>query len=111
MPWISDSTADGWPPDAAHRCATGGLGALPGTLGDDPPSSSQRAVAPRKAIFSDVTARSRHACRLTTLKKAGGGGSIPSLATSNFHTVTSIFVTQVCLCGVHMESNPFGSQW
>jgi len=30
-------------------------------------------------------------------EKAGVGGSIPSLATSIFQTLTSIFATQVCL--------------
>jgi hypothetical protein len=40
-------------------------------------------------------------------EKAGVGGSIPSLATSIFQTLTSIFVTEVCLYGVQTESNPF----
>jgi hypothetical protein len=42
-------------------------------------------------------------------EKAGVGGSIPSLATSSFQTLTSIFATEVCLCGVLMESNPFAA--
>ena len=40
-------------------------------------------------------------------EKAGVGGSIPSLATSFFQTLTSIFVTEVCRCGVQVESKPF----
>ncbi len=39
-------------------------------------------------------------------EKAGVGGSIPSLATPIFHTLTLISVTRVCLCGVQMESKP-----
>jgi len=39
-------------------------------------------------------------------EKAGVGGSIPSLATSSFQILTSIFVTEVCLSGVQMESKP-----
>jgi hypothetical protein len=40
-------------------------------------------------------------------EKAGVGGSIPSLATSIFQTLTSVFVTEVCLGGVQMQSTPF----
>jgi hypothetical protein len=40
-------------------------------------------------------------------EKAGVGGSIPSLATTTFQTLTSISATEVCLGGVLMESNPF----
>jgi len=37
-------------------------------------------------------------------EKAGVGGSIPSLATTSFQTLTSAFVPEVCPCGVQMES-------
>ncbi len=59
-----------------------------------------------KRKTSDVTARSRHYWSPDNPEKAGVRGSIPSLATSSFQTLTSIFVTEVCLCGVRMESRP-----
>ncbi len=37
-------------------------------------------------------------------EKAGVGGSIPSLATTSFQTLTSVFVPEVCPCGVQTES-------
>jgi len=40
-------------------------------------------------------------------EKAGVGGSIPSLATPIFHTLTSLSVAEECICGVQMESKPF----
>ncbi len=42
------------------------------------------------------------------IERAGHGWhvAIPSLVTPIFHTLTPIFASQVCLCGVQMESKP-----
>lgn len=39
------------------------------------------------------------------LRTSAQSCAIPSLATSTFQTLTSIFVPEMCLCGVQMESN------